>query len=95
MNRIRAFLNNFIGRIRFLLATWRKRILDVCKLSLKHWRWAAIGVLLLPGLIAAGVLVEYAGILGPPVLLMAFFFYLGLPLLAGLGVHFAWSIVSG
>ena len=94
MNRIRIFLNNLMGRIRYLLAGWRLRISEVCVLSSAHWRWASLGILLIIGLILVGLLMEYIGVIHLVVYLGAVAMFLGFPLLIGLGIRFGLKILG-
>lgn len=94
MNRIRIFLNNLVGRIRYLFAGWRRRILDICVLSSGHWRWAALGILIITGVILLGMLTDFIGIMHPLVYLGAVVMALGFPLLIGLGIRLGLSILG-
>ncbi len=94
MNRIRIFLNNLMGRIRYLFARWRRKVLDTCTLSAGHWRWAALGILLLILLVLAGALVDFIGVMSPLVYLGMVAMTLGIPLLIGLGIRLGLGILG-
>lgn len=87
MNRIRIFFSNLTGRIRYLFARWRRKLLDIVVLQAGHWRWASLGILLIIGLILLGMLKEFIGVMHPLVYLGALVMMLGIPLLIGLGIR--------
>lgn len=94
MINIRTSLNNLFGRIRYLIAKARKWILKECPLSPRQWKWAAVALLILMGLFMAGMAIDFVGELHIGIFLAALLFFLGLPLLAGLGVRFAIRLLS-
>ena len=87
MIKFRTKLNMFLGRIRYLLVKARKRILEVCTLSPGHWKWAAFTILMIMGLLMAGMAIDFIGELHIGIFLAALLFFPGLALLAGLGVR--------
>jgi len=94
MKRIRIYLNNLLGAIRFKLARFRLWCLEVCVLTPGHWRWAAYGILIIVALFLVGMGIDFIGELHPGIFVAAIFFFLGLPLLAGLGVRLGLKILG-
>lgn len=94
MNRIRIYLNNLLGRIRYNLALFRKWCLKECVLTSKHWQWAAYGMLISMALFMLGMGIDFIGELHPGIYLAALVFLLGLPLLSGLGVRLGLKILA-
>ena len=87
-------VNMFLGRIRYLLVKARKRILEVCVLSPGHWKWAAYAILMLMGLLMAGMAIDFVGELHIGIFLAALLFFPGLALLAGVGVRLGIKLLS-
>lgn len=88
MINIRTSLNNLFGRIRYQIAKVRKWMLKECHLSPGQWMWSAYALLILMGLFMVGMAIDFVGELHVGIFLAALLFFLGLPLLAGLGVRF-------
>lgn len=63
-------------------------IVEVTKLSPDHWRWASLAVLISMGLIMLGMGLDFIGNLPVWLFLTALIFFVGLSLLAGLGLRF-------
>jgi len=93
MKRIRIYLNNLLGRIRYNLALIRKWCLSECVLTTGHWRWAAYGILIIMGMFMLGMGIDFIGELHPGIYLGALIFFVGLPLLSGLGVRLGIKIL--
>ncbi len=70
-----------------MLTRFRKWVLEVCVLTPGHWKWATYGILIIIGLLLIGLWIDYAGVLHIGIYLGAVIFFLGLPLLYGLGVR--------
>ncbi|MEA3461162.1 MAG: hypothetical protein U9R49_04720, partial [Bacteroidota bacterium] len=87
MIKFRTSLNMLFGRIRYLIARVRKRILIECVLTRGHWLWAAYAILFIMALFMAGMAIDFAGELHIGIFLAALLFFPGLALLAGLGVR--------
>ena len=87
MIKFRTPLNILMGRIRYGLARIRLRVNEVCELSPEHWRWASTAILLVMGLVMAGMGLDFIGSLHLGIFLLALGFFLGLSLMAGLGMR--------
>lgn len=94
MAKIRTFLNILLGQIRYNLARFRKWLSETCALSESHWRWAAYAILIIMGLFMGGMFMDFMGVLHPFIFLFALVFFLGLPLLSGLGVRLVLRILA-
>ncbi len=93
MNKIRDFLKNLLARIRYAFIKGRNKVLEVCMLTKGHWRWAAYGIFLIIGLFLLGLGIDFVGELHIGIYLFALVFFLGLPLLSGLGVRLGLKIL--
>jgi dienelactone hydrolase len=93
MNKILYFLKNFPGRIRTMLTKCWNRVVQVCKLTPGHWRWATYGILFIVALVLLGLWIDFAGVLHIGIFGIALVFFLGIPLLIGLGIRLGLKIL--
>ena len=94
MKRLRIFLQNLLNKVKGHLARFRKWFLKESALTTGHWRWAAYGVLLIMGLLMLGMAIDFVGEMHPGIFLAALIFFVGLPLLSGLGVRLGIRILQ-
>jgi dienelactone hydrolase len=94
MIKFRTPLNILTGRIRYGLARLRKKLIEVSRLSEGHWRWAALAVLISMGIVMAGMGLSMTGEMPLWIFLLALVFFLGIPLLAGLGARLGLRILN-
>jgi len=94
MKRLRIFLQNLLNKVKGHSAQFRKWFLKECVLTTGHWRWAAYGVLLIIGLLMLGMAIDFVGEMHPGLFLAALLFFVGLPLLSGLGVRLGIRILQ-
>ena len=72
----------------------RRWLADVCNLQRGHWLWAARVILMLMALFMLGMAIDFIGELHIGIFLAALFFFLGLALLAGLGVRLGIKLLN-
>ena len=94
MIKFRTPVNILLGRIRYGLARMRKKLIEVSQLSKGHWRWASLAVLMIMGLVMAGMGLDMIGEMPLWIFLLALVFFLGLSLLTGLGVRLGLRILN-
>jgi dienelactone hydrolase len=94
MLKLRTALNILFGRIRYLIARSRKRILEVCVITPGQWRWSAFAILIMMALFMVGMGIDFIGELNIFIFLAAVGFFFGLSLLAGLGVRLALNLLK-
>jgi Cutinase len=94
MIKFRTPLNNFLGRIRYGLANFRRWCLNVCALTPGHWTWAAQAILLIMGLFMLGMALDFFEAMNIWIFLGALAFFVGLALLSGLGVRLGLKLLN-
>ena len=87
-------VNILFGRLRYLAARCRKRILKTAELTPGHWRWAAFTILIMMALFMGGMGIDFIGELHIGIFLAAVGFFFGLSLLAGLGIRMALKLLK-
>jgi hypothetical protein len=94
MIKLRTLLNILMGRIRYGLARFRKKLIEVSRLSQGHWRWASLAVLIIMGIFMAGMGLDMIGEMSLWIFLLALAFFAGLSLLSGLGARLGLRILN-
>ena len=94
MIKFRAPLKNLFGRIRYLIARCRKKVLKECVLTSGHWKWAARAILFIMALFMLGMAIDFIGELHVGIFLAALLFFPGLALLSGLGARLGLKLLN-
>ena len=95
MRKVRFLINNLLGRFRYSLARIRKFFQEECIPTKPQWRWAAMGVFSLIALFLIGMFLDFLGEYHVGIYLLAVIYFLGIPLMIGLGVRLGLWILGG